>query len=42
MDIKFNHILYTKNKVREGVRKGMLGVFKPFTYFNISRSKVSS
>ena len=29
MDIKFNNILYTKNSVREGVRKGMLVVFDP-------------
>ena len=28
MDIKFNNIVYTK--IREGLRKGMFGVFKLF------------
>ena len=29
MDIKLNYIINTKNRVREGVRKGMLVVFDP-------------
>jgi hypothetical protein len=29
MDIKLNFIIYTKSRVREGVRKGMLVVFDP-------------
>ena len=29
MDIKLNYIIYKKNRVKEGVRKGMLVVFAP-------------